>query len=243
MSDVAPAGVARRELSPLDAGPRGESGEGAASASELAYHRLRRDIVLGTLAGGARLKERALADTLGLSRTPVRAALDRLVHEGFAERGAGYSTRVARFPDDEIDEVFELRAVLEAHAARRAAHHASPDEIALLRRLADEMSACTPPRAEADYATLSGANEHFHRTIYAAARSKRLVVLMTAVIDVGLVARTYRNYSNEDLVRSARHHHEITDAIAARRPDWAASAMTSHIIAARTSLHAVVSTA
>ena len=222
----------RTEPPPLDAEP----GEGAASASELAYRRLRQDIVSGALAGGARLKERALADALGLSRTPVRAALDRLVHEGFAERGAGYSTRVAHFPDSEIDEVFELRAMLEAHAASRAARHASADEVALLRRLADEMSACTPPRAESDYATLSAANERFHRTIYAAARSKRLEVLMATVIDVGLVARTYRTYSDEDLARSARHHHEITDAIAARRPEWAASAMTSHILAARTSL-------
>ena len=217
--------------------------DGVTSASELAYRRLRRDIVSGALEGGARLKERALADALGLSRTPVRAALDRLVHEGFARRGAGYSTRVAAFPDDEVDEVFELRAMLEAHAASRAARHATEDDVAALRHLADAMSACTPPRDEEDYATLSHANERFHRTIYAIARSRRLEVLMTAVIDVGLVARTYRTYSDEDLVRSARHHHEITDAIAARRPDWAASAMRSHVLAARSSLQGATGTA
>ncbi|MEM7694069.1 MAG: GntR family transcriptional regulator [Pseudomonadota bacterium] len=206
------------------------------SAADHAYEALRRDILSGTLPGGARLKEQALAKTLGLSRTPVRDALNRLVHEGFAERGPGYSTRVTEFSDDELAQIFELRAMLEGYAARRAATHATADEIARLHTLAEAMSAKTPPSSADDFSALARANEAFHATIHEAARSPRLSILMATVIEVGLVARTYRTYSPRDLIRSAAHHHEIADAIAARRPEWAQSAMVSHVLAARSSI-------
>ena len=205
------------------------------SAAEQAYARIRRDIVAGTLAQGERLTEERLAAELGLSRTPVRDAIRRLIHEGFVERGAGYSTRVARFPEDELDQLFQIRALLEAYAARRAATLATAEEVATLHRLADEMSASTPPRGPDDLDAISRANESFHRTILDAARSPRLAALLAAAIDVGVVARTYRAYSTAALERSSRHHHEIADAIAARAPDWAASAMTSHVLAAQAS--------
>jgi DNA-binding GntR family transcriptional regulator len=67
-----------------------------------------------------------------------------------------------------------------------------------------------------------------------AARSPRLKALLAMAVDVGVVARTYDLYSVEDLIRSARHHQEITHAIAARAPDWAASVMASHLLAAAT---------
>jgi DNA-binding FadR family transcriptional regulator len=52
---------------------------------------------------------------------------------------------------------------------------------------------------------------------------------------VGVVARTYYSYSESDLIRSARHHSEIVDAIAARAPEWAESVMSAHVLAAATS--------
>ena len=208
---------------------------GEVSAAKQAYARIRRDIVSGALAPGERLTEQRVATELGLSRTPVRDAIRRLTHEGFIERGAGYSTRVARFPEDELDQLFQIRALLEAYAARRAARLATAEEVAELRRLADEMSARTPPCDEDDLHAISQANERFHRAVLAAARSPRLSVLLAAAIDVGVVARTYRSYAPRDLERSSRHHHEIVDAIAARAPEWAASAMTSHVLAAQAS--------
>ena len=208
---------------------------GEGSAAEQAYARIRRAIVSGELEQGERLTEERLAGDLGLSRTPVRDAIRRLTHEGFVERGAGYSTRVASFPEDELDQLFQIRALLEAYAARRAATLATQDEIATLQALAAEMSGRTPPGGEEDLDAISRANERFHRTILAAARSPRLTALLAAAIDVGVVARTYRAYSTAALVRSSRHHHEIADAIAARSPDWAAGTMTAHIFAAQAS--------
>ncbi|MEM9009641.1 MAG: GntR family transcriptional regulator [Pseudomonadota bacterium] len=203
-----------------------------ASAAEQAYRRIRYDIITGVHGEGARLAETKLAEALGLSRTPVREALSRLALEGFVTSGTGTSARVAPFPEDEIEQVFQIRVLLETYAARRAAQFATAEEIAELRALSESMSAHTPPRTDADFETLSTANERFHKLIMQAARSRRLAALLGIAVDVGMVLRTYRMYSERDLIRSSQHHHEITDAIAARAPDWAANVMASHLLAA-----------
>ena len=231
-------------------------------SSTLAYERIRHDIVTGALGEGERLTEQGLAARLGLSRTPVRAAIGRLILEGFVERGGGYSTRVARFPEDELEQIFTLRLQLEGYAARRAAQFADAEQVEALQGLAARMSALTREgrgdeggaderRARASApGTRSGEelaamswldemsrlNERFHALVVRAARSPRLLAMLGVAIDTGVVARTYRLYSDEDLARSLRHHHEIADAIAARAPDWAESVMRSHLLAAQASV-------
>jgi len=201
-------------------------------AADLAYAQLRNRIMSGDLPAGARLKEQSLAEDLGLSRTPVRAAITRLIHEGFVERGAGYSTRVAQFPDDEIDQIFEIRRRLECYAAGRAADLASDDQIDALDALTTRMEALTPPKTDADYQEISAINAEFHRIIAEAAASPRLMAVLQMAVDVGVVARTYHAYSEADLIRSARHHRELVDALRARSKDWAESVMSSHVLAA-----------
>ncbi len=203
------------------------------AASDQAYDRIRHDIVNGVLKEHERLTEQALAKRLGLSRTPIREAISRLVHEGFVERQGGYSTRVAQFSTDETEQIFQLRLLLEGYAARRAATFASDTQIKSLRQLANTMTACTPPRSAEDYDTIARANEAFHRLICEAARSPRVTALLTVAVDVGLVAKTYRLYSEQALMRSCQHHHELVDAIASRSPQWAESVMSSHILAAQ----------
>lgn len=205
---------------------------------DLAYRTLRRNILDGHLAAGTRLTEQSLAKQLGISRTPIREAIGRLVTEGFVQRGEGYSTRVAEFAPDEYAQVFEIGARVEGYAARCAAVSATDAEIAELRRLADIMSALTPPKTDADYDTISRVDGEFHKAIYIAARSPRLQVIMAAIVDVSVVARTHRTYSTRDLIRAAQHHQELVDAIAARAPDWAEHTMTAHVLAAMASMQA-----
>lgn len=204
-------------------------------AAESAYEVLRARILSGELAPGERLVEQTLAQDLGLSRTPVREAIRRLVHEGFVEKGQGYSTRVADFHEEELVQLFEIRRRLECYAAGRAAKMATADEITRLRTLSDQMAHHTPPKTQEDYNIISAANAEFHRIIYEAARSPRLTALIASAVDVGVVARTYYRYSEADLQRSAHHHNEIVDAIAAQAPEWAESVMSSHVLAAATS--------
>lgn len=201
-------------------------------AADLAYTAIRAQIMAGELPGGSRLKEQVLASELGLSRTPVREAITRLIHEGFAERGEGYSTRVAHFPEDELDQVFEIRRRLECYAAERAATLASAAHIDELTRLADAMETAIFPQETVDYGLISKLNTDFHRVICEAASSPRLMAVLSMAVDVGIVSRTYHSYSRADLLRSTRHHRELLDAIVARSPEWAASVMSSHVLAA-----------
>lgn len=201
-------------------------------AAEQAYQKIRAAIVSGELEEGERLVEERLSEDLRLSRTPIRDAIRRLSLEGFIERQEGYNTRVATFPADEMEQTFHIRQFLEAYAAERAARHATDDEIAELRALSDEINRLTPPSSTDDYQRISAANESFHRKIVDVSRSPRLTAHMTMAFDIGMVDRTYRRYSEEELVRSAKHHREITDAIAAHSPDWARAAMETHVRAA-----------
>ncbi len=208
--------------------------QGRVPAAEQAYKTIRDRIVSGRLAEGERLTEQRLSTELGLSRTPVRAAISRLILEGFLERQSGYTTRVAHFPEHEVEQIFEIRRLLETYSARRAALYATPDEIDSLRRTVDRMRASTPPKSDADYRALTEANEQFHRQIVEAARSPRLSSLMMNAIDMGMVVRTFRVYSDADLLRSLNHHTELIEAIVARAPDWAESVMSTHLLAGAT---------
>ncbi|MFG5382705.1 GntR family transcriptional regulator [Yoonia sp. R2-816] len=202
------------------------------AAADVAYETIRGQILGGVLQQGQRLTEEGLASELGLSRTPVRDAIQRLTHEGFVERGKGYNTRVALFPEEELEQIFEIRRRLESYAAGRAAKLATLEQIERLQDLSDRMMQHTPPQTPDDYRIISSANEDFHRTIYEAACSPRLIAVISVAVDVGVVARTYHLYDEADLLRSARHHKEITDAIAARSPEWASDVMSSHVLAA-----------
>lgn len=202
------------------------------SAAETAYAALRADILAGVLSPGDKLTETALADRLGLSRTPIREALNRLAIEGFVDRAPGLAARVAAFRTDEVEQVFQIRVLLEGFAARRAAERATPSQTAELARLAQAMTARTPPRSAEDFEALSADNERFHRLVMEAAEAHRLAAILALTVQVALVQRTYRRFSERDLIRSARHHEELAEAIAARAPDWAESVMSAHLLAA-----------
>lgn len=211
---------------------RGEDDAKSPSAAEHAYGVLRADILSGTLPADGRLTETALAARLGISRTPVREAVKRLIIEGFLTREPGQGLRVASLSPDEVQQIFATRLMLESYAARRAAAFATAEETAELLRLAAAMTDRTPPRGDADLAALSAGNAAFHRLVMTAARSPRLGAMLSLAVNLGLVLRTYRMYSDHDMIRQARHHHDIAEAIAAREPDWAEAAMAAHIHAA-----------
>lgn len=202
------------------------------SAAEAAYLAIRSDILDGVLAADERVTEVMLAERLGISRTPVRDAIKRLLIEGFLRRAPGEGLRVTGLNPDEVQQIFRIRTMLESYGARRAAEHATAEDCAELKRLAQVMSDHTPPKGRADYDTISEANAAFHSRIMAAAQSPRLAAMLSLAVNLGLVLRTYQMYSAHDMIRQSRHHHDIAEAIAARDPDWAEAAMTAHLLAA-----------
>ena len=107
-------------------------------AVDQAYHTVRDGIISGRYPPSSRVTEQDIAEAAGVSRTPVREALRRLHGEGLVEFQPNHGAVVTDWTDVDTDEVFELRAMLEAHGAARAAKRATPAQILELRRLAEE---------------------------------------------------------------------------------------------------------
>ncbi len=208
-------------------------------AADRAYAALRAGILDGRYGPGARLGEIEVAAELGLSRTPVREALRRLGSEGLVENLPNRGARVRSWSADDLDESYEVRAVLEGLGARRAAARVTREQLDQLAGLADEMVGVDPSlghRPPGDFGELAALNAEFHALIVSASGSGRLGETLAAVVQMPLVLRTYRRYTPEALARSHAHHHEIVDALRAGDGTWAESVMRSHVLAARSVL-------
>lgn len=196
------------------------------SATARAYQAVRGLILDGTLPPGSRLKEEELAERIGVSRTPIREALRRLVAEGLAAKpDSGAGVLVPDWSYRELEEQFRLRGLMEAHAVTLAASRISDEEIERLQALADAMETCVAHKGD-DYLTLNG---EFHHTILSAAGSRLLAALMPHLVEVPVINRTFHAYDQAALERSNRHHRELVAALRLRDADWAASVMRSHI--------------
>ena len=134
------------------------------------YTRLLQAIDTGEFPPGARLIETELAERFGVSRTPVRQALGRLEAQGIAARDPRGGLSVAALDYDQLGELYEVREMAEALAARLAARHASPTEIGLLQDMVE------PDRARAgDAAALARSNKAFHQQLHRASHNRYLI--------------------------------------------------------------------
>ncbi|KQX66029.1 GntR family transcriptional regulator [Angustibacter sp. Root456] len=197
-----------------------------------AYEGIRELIRSGAFQGGQPLREASLAERLGVSRTPVREALRRLAAEGIVELRPNRGARLVEINPADVDEIFTLRALLEPHAAWRAAAHVSAQALARLGELVELMDSAVAA-GESALDELAEYNQEFHRTIVAEAHSHLLADALAVVVREPLVHRTFHSYSQEQQRRSQAHHRELVAALAAGNCDWASAVMRSHIEAAR----------
>ena len=166
----------------LDAGPAPLTRNASAVAADL----IRDAIADGRLEPGLRLKEEELARELGISRTPVREALLVLQTEGLLEGAPNRGATVRTYEAEDLDDLYQLRAVLEGFAARLAAARISIEDVGRLRGSCERFVAL---RAEADVAELVRENVLFHDLILEAAGSERLTQMVRTVIQLPLVYR------------------------------------------------------
>lgn len=205
-------------------------------AADRAYGALRAGILAGRYGFGDRLGEIEIADELGLSRTPVREALRRLGSEGLVEVLPNRGSRVRTWTAQDLDETYELRALLEGLAARRAAARMTAATVAELDELVTRMLAADPTRGRrpaGDFDQLAALNGRFHALITTTAASAQLAGTLAPLVQLPLVMRTYHRYTPAALARSHAHHRELVDALRAGDGGWAESVMRSHVLAAR----------
>lgn len=200
-------------------------------ASDRAYGAIRNMILSGELPAGAQLGEEALADMCGVSRTPVREALRRLEADMLVGRTDTQRTFVADWSIDDVADAFELRAMLEGRAARRAAERMTDSAMARIRSANRSLGAAIQQPVPDVSGFLEG-NREFHAIILEVAGSRRLAALLGTLIEQPVVLRTARQYSREELRRSHAEHEELTAAFARRDGAWAEAIMTSHILRA-----------
>lgn len=201
-------------------------------AADAAYRHIRRAIITGELAPGEILKEAGLAETIGVSRTPVREALNRLGSEGLVELERYRRSRVAQFSSADAREIFTLRSLLEGHGAKRAATRISDTQIDHLLAVEIEMEGCFERLGwHKHLPEFDRLNNEFHAVIASAAQSPRLERILASSLE--LPASIFNHYAEaleERTRRTHRQHREIIDALRARDPDWAQMAMHGHLM-------------
>ena len=199
------------------------------TASEKVYDLLKQRLVGGSYAPGAQLKEEHIARELGLSRTPVRAALKRLVDDGLATADAGRGVHVAEWTEVDIKETYHLRSLLEAYAAQLAAERGGVTLVTELKQLNKRMAAAIAKGGPAMVSTVQSINSLFHRAILEASRSPRLKSLLGAIIDMPIIVRSFFISTTADIEQSLQHHMDLTAAIESRDGDLARQAMQLHL--------------
>jgi len=199
-------------------------------APEKAYVTIRQAILDGEYAPNDRLREDELANRVGVSRTPIRSALQRLVQEGFVVFHPNSGAAVRGWSRQDAVEIFQVRASLESLGAGLAVANATAGDIRELEALCDEMEALR--LSEETLEQLSVLNRKFHMKILRMSRNRKLEETALSLMDVGFLIRYYRNFSVKDEQRSLFHHRDLVSAFAAQNAEWAAAIMKSHILAA-----------
>jgi len=189
-----------------------------------AYTLILEAIESGLYKPGDRLVESELAERLGVSRTPVREALQRLETQAMLTRD-GRSLIVASLDHNQLAELYAVRSELEGLAARLAARNATPEELRVLRSMVEEDRGLVggDPRA------LSRANKRFHKQIHLASHNRFLVQQLDLVHrSMALMANTSFAAEGRDLV-ALDEHDQIVRAIEAGDGEAAYQALKAHI--------------
>lgn len=188
-----------------------------------AYHLILEAIDVGVYKPGDRLVESDLAERFGVSRTPIREALQRLETQSLLARD-GRSLIVASLDHNQMSELYVVRRELEGLAARLASRHATKEEIVVLREMVTEDDALI-----SDPSALSRANRRFHKQIHLASHNRYLVQ------QLDLVHRTMALMATTSLAADGRgeiaqnEHDGIVAALETRDEDAADQALKDHI--------------
>ncbi|MEO7127631.1 MAG: GntR family transcriptional regulator [Rhodoferax sp.] len=200
--------------------------------------RLREMILAGELPGGARIAELSIVEKLGVSRTPIRAALMRLEQEGLLDAlpNGGYAARI--FSERDVSEAIELRGTLEGLSARLAAERGvAPALLAGARECLNLIDDALgqPALDDGAFSSYVRLNERFHAVLasmadsHTVARELERVTSLPFASPSGFVVRQANSPQARDMLVVAQDQHwQVLDAIAAREGARAEAIMREH---------------
>ncbi|WP_438991087.1 GntR family transcriptional regulator [Lentibacter sp.] len=188
-----------------------------------AYGLILEAIDRGVYRPGDRLVENELAERFGVSRTPIREALQRLETQSLLTRD-GRSLIVSSLDHNQMAELYSVRAELEGLAAQLAARHATDEEMRVLRDMIEEdRSLLDNPNA------LAQANRRFHRQIHLASHNRFLVQQLNLVHQSMALMATTSLAAEGRSAKALEEHDTIVKAIEARDEIKAREALKAHI--------------
>ncbi|MFF0144175.1 DNA-binding GntR family transcriptional regulator [Amycolatopsis sulphurea] len=205
------------------------------SARDIAYEHLQRGIANGEYPAGSWLREEDIAVAAGVSRTPVREAIQRLSAQGLVSIERHRGAVVIGWTASDLDNIYDLRVLLECFGIRQTTERkALLDEDALLAICdeCDTLLANDGPQA----GQLGQLCIDFHLTLYRGMGNRQLVAMLPATLDPPFVREAFHHHTHADLSRAFAQHREILEAIRLGDADWAEGIMRAHLRAGRHSL-------
>jgi DNA-binding GntR family transcriptional regulator len=188
-----------------------------------AYQHMRNEILAGELAPGAVLYENHLAEKLGMSRTPIREALQFLARDGIVEIVPSRGYLVPRMSLADLRELYELRESLEGLAARCATLHVSDSDIEELERLHEQYEHAQDREASIQLGA------EFHNKILSLACNTRLATFLDSLKAQITMTRRAQRAVRGRRDESVLEHRAILDAIKRRDPDAAEQCARAHV--------------
>jgi DNA-binding GntR family transcriptional regulator len=183
-------------------------------------------LLRGELVPGEQLDERVLAEGLGVSRTPLREAINQLVKEGIIEYVPYRGNFVRTFSVKQVNDLFQVRKSLEALAVRLAVPKLSQEDLGRIRTILDEVDRAL---RQQDMEAFSKADQCFHRFIIQKANNE---TLLETLARLGLQFQMIRIFANRDpgvVERTMQERPQILAALMAFDADQAAQLMEAHI--------------
>jgi len=193
------------------------------AAQRDAYDLILDAIDTGVFSPGDRLVESDLAERFGMSRTPIREALQRLETQSMLSR-TGRSLIVASLDHSQLADLYIVRSELEGLAARLAAQHASPEEVRVLYSMVENDAALVN-----DPRRLSLANRRFHKQLHLASHNRYLIDQLDLVHRSMALLATTSLAADGRGVQALKEHRTIVAAIEAHHGDQASDALRRHL--------------
>ena len=193
---------------------------------DVVFNTLRQAILKGELKAGERLMEIALAERLGVSRTPIREAMRKLEQEGLVVMIPRRGAQVANITEKDLNDVLEVRIALENVAIEKACDRMTEEEMSKLWLAAKEFEHTI---AEGNLVKLAEADVAFHEIIYRASDNKRLIQVLNNMREQ--IYRYRVEYLKEGETRDVlvKEHEELTRAIRERNVERAKELSFQHI--------------
>lgn len=198
----------------------------ARTVNQLAYDRLRDLVVSGKLSSGERLDERVLAETMGISRTPVRDAISRLANEGVVEHRPYQGAFVRHFSVQQIDDLYRVRKELESLAVLLAAERMTERD---LKALEKTVNRCHRALTAGDVPAFERLDQEFHESLARCSGNEALISCLERLSLQIQLARHRANAAPDLPQRTTSERESILEALKARDGARAAQYMRDHI--------------